>query len=63
MAIMTFKIVPHANHSFSVNMQAADGRLTTVAGFISNHEASAWIVQTQRMLHLPATSTRSPTHH
>lgn len=45
-----FQIVQQRDHTFSVNLTTADGRLKTIAGFGSEHEAAAWIVQTERML-------------
>lgn len=48
MAHPTFQIVPQPNCTFNINMTAADGRLKTISGFSSEHEAAAWIVQTER---------------
>ncbi len=45
-----FQVVPQPNNTFSVNLTTADGQLKTMAGFASEHEAAAWIVQTERML-------------
>lgn len=50
MTIPVFQVVEQPNHSFNVNLTAADGRLKTIPGFSSEHEAAAWIVQTERML-------------
>jgi len=60
---MIFKIVPQHDLSFSVSMRAGDGRLTAIDGFGSKHEASAWIVQTERMFHLPGTPIRNAVRH
>lgn len=51
MAHPTFQIVPQPNHTFSVNLTTLGGRLKAIAGFDSEHEAAAWIVQTERTLH------------
>ena len=50
MASPLFQIVQQRDHTFSVNLTKADGRLNTIAGFGSEHEAAAWIVQTERLL-------------
>jgi hypothetical protein len=51
MAVPTFKLVRQADHSFSVNLKTAEGRLKTIDGFDSEHEANAWIEQTKRMFY------------
>jgi hypothetical protein len=48
-ALPVFKVVLHPNNACSVNMTMANGHLKTIDGFGSEHEASAWIVQTERM--------------
>ena len=50
MASPRFQVARQPNHSFNVNLTTADGRLKTIPGFGSEHEAAAWIVQTERML-------------
>jgi hypothetical protein len=50
MAIATFQILPQGDGSFNVEMTTAGGQFRTIAGFGSEHEAAAWIVQTQRLL-------------
>jgi hypothetical protein len=62
-----FQIVQQPDNSFNVQLTTAHGRLKTIPGFSSEHEAAAWIVQTQRMLqgtdprfHLPP---RDKSHH
>jgi hypothetical protein len=53
MSVMTsprFQIVQQRDHTFNVNLTKEDGRLKTIAGFGSEHEAAAWVVQTERML-------------
>jgi hypothetical protein len=50
MAIAIFQIAPQNDGSFTVEMTKAGGQLRTIPGFGSEHEAAAWIVQTQRLL-------------
>jgi hypothetical protein len=50
MASPWFQVTRQPNHSFNVNLTTADGHLKTIPGFSSEHEAAAWIVQTERML-------------
>jgi hypothetical protein len=50
MAIATFQISPQNDGSFNVEMTTAGGLPRTIPGFGSEHEAKAWIVQTQRLL-------------
>lgn len=51
MAHPAFEIVQQPDKTFDVILTAADGRLKTVGGFGSEHEATAWIVQTERALY------------
>ena len=50
MATPVFQVIPQRNHSFNVDLTTADGRRKTMTGFVSEHEAAAWIVQTTRIL-------------
>ena len=50
MAAPLFQVIRLPNRSFSVALTSADGRRKTVTGFESEHEAAAWIVQTERIL-------------
>jgi hypothetical protein len=50
MAIATFQLSPQGDGSFNVEMTTAGGQFRTIPGFSSEHEAAAWIVQTQRLL-------------
>jgi hypothetical protein len=50
MAIATFQLSPQGDGSFNVEMTTAGGQFRTIPGFGSEHEAAAWIVQTQRLL-------------
>jgi hypothetical protein len=50
MAIATFPVSPQGDGSFNVAMTTPGGELRTIPGFGSEHEATAWIVQTQRLL-------------
>ena len=51
MAVPNFKLVQQPDRSFSVSLQTAEGRLRTIDGFNSEHEAQAWVVQTKRMFY------------
>jgi hypothetical protein len=46
----TFQLSLQGDGSFNVAMTKAGGQLRTIPGFGSEHEAAAWIVQTQRLL-------------
>jgi hypothetical protein len=46
----SYRVVPRAKHRFDVEMAKPDGRRKLIEGFASEHEANAWIVQTQRMI-------------
>jgi hypothetical protein len=46
----TFRTSSCRDGSFSVEMTTAGGQLRTIPGFRSEHEAAAWIVQTERLL-------------
>ena len=59
MATATFQISPQSDGSFNVVMTTAGGQLRTITGFGSEHEAAAWIVQTQRLLQ--QSDARAPT--
>ena len=48
-----FRLSPEPDRSFSVSLKTRKGRLKIIPGFDSEHEASAWIMQTQRMYHEP----------
>ena len=61
MAFPTFKLVPQPDHSFSVSLKTAEGRLKSINGFDSEHEAQAWVVQTERMLYEIDPRSRPPT--
>jgi hypothetical protein len=50
MAIATFQISPQSDGSFNVEMTTTGGLPRTIPGLGSEHEANAWIVQTQRLL-------------
>jgi hypothetical protein len=50
MAIATFQVLPQGDGSINVEMTTAGGQLRTIAGFRSEHEATAWVVQIQRLL-------------
>jgi hypothetical protein len=61
MAIATFQVSPQGDGSFNVAMTTPGGELRTIPGFGSEHEATAWIVQTQRRFNrLTRVSTRRP---
>jgi hypothetical protein len=51
MTVPNFKLVQQPDRSFSVSLKTAEGRLKTIDGFDSEHEAQAWVVQTQRMFY------------
>jgi hypothetical protein len=46
----SYRVVPRAKHRFDVEMANPNGRRKMIEGFGSEHEANAWIIQTQRML-------------
>lgn len=46
----SYRVIPRAKHRFDVEMARPGGSRKTIEGFISEHEANAWIVQTQRMI-------------
>jgi hypothetical protein len=46
----SYRVVPRAKHRFDVEMASPNGRRKMIEGFGSEHEANAWIIQTQRML-------------
>jgi hypothetical protein len=45
-----YRVVPRSKHRFDVEMAKPNGRRKMIEGFGSEHEANAWIVQTQRMI-------------
>jgi hypothetical protein len=61
MAVPTFKLVPQPDRSFSVSLTTAEGRLKTIDGFDSEHEAEAWIVQIKRTFYETNPLYRPPT--
>jgi hypothetical protein len=46
----SYRVIPRAKHRFDVEMARPGGSRKTIEGFVSEHEANAWIVQTQRMI-------------
>jgi hypothetical protein len=50
MVEISYRVVPRAKHRFDVEMARPNGRPKMIEGFGSEHEANAWIVQTQRMI-------------
>jgi len=46
----SYRVIPRAKHRFDVEMAKPSGSRKTIEGFNSEHEANAWVVQTQRML-------------
>jgi hypothetical protein len=46
----SYRVVARAKHRFDVEMANPNGRRKMIEGFGSEHEANAWIIQTQRML-------------
>jgi hypothetical protein len=50
MVDISYRVVPRAKHRFDVEMARPNGRPKIIEGFGSEHEANAWIVQTQRMI-------------
>jgi hypothetical protein len=60
MAVPNFKLVQQPDRSFSVSLKTAEGRLKTIDGFDSEHEAQAWVVQTQRMFYEIDPRSRPP---
>jgi hypothetical protein len=45
-----YRVVPRSKRRFDVEMAKPDGHRKMIEGFSSEHEASAWIVQAQRMI-------------
>ncbi len=60
MTVPIFKLVQQRDHSFSVSLKTAEGRLKTIDGFDSEHEAQAWVVQTKRMFYEIDPRSRPP---
>jgi hypothetical protein len=60
MTVPNFKLVQQPDRSFSVSLQTAEGRLRTIDGFDSEHEAQAWVVQTKRMFYEIDPRSRPP---
>jgi hypothetical protein len=50
MVEISYRVVPRSKRRFDVEMAKPDGHRRMIEGFGSEHEASAWIVQTQRMI-------------
>ena len=50
MASPVFEVVPQRNRTFNVDLTTADGRIKTMTDFGSEHEATAWAIQTMRVL-------------
>ena len=50
MVDIIYRVVPRSKRRFDVEMAKPDGHRKMIEGFGSEHEASAWIVQTQRMM-------------
>jgi len=50
MVDISYRVVPRSKRRFDVEMAKPDGHRKMIEGFASEHEASAWIVQTQRMI-------------
>jgi hypothetical protein len=50
MAEISYRVIPRTKHRFDVEMAKPGGSRKTIEGFTSEHEADAWIIQTQRML-------------
>jgi hypothetical protein len=50
MVDISYRVVPRSKRRFDVEMAKPDGHRKMIEGFGSEHEASAWIVQTQRMI-------------
>lgn len=46
----TYQVVRRSGNSFDVEMGKPNGDRAMVPGFGSEHEATAWIVQAQRMV-------------
>jgi hypothetical protein len=51
MAKTTYRVVSRRNAGFDVEIAGPTGKPRTVPGFGSEHEANAWIIQAQRMVH------------
>jgi hypothetical protein len=50
MTDISYRVVPRGKGGFDVEMERPDGRTRTVPGFLSEHEADAWIVQAKRLI-------------
>lgn len=50
MTDISYRVVPGGKGGFDVEMERPDGRKRTVPGFLSEHEAEAWIVQAKRLI-------------
>jgi hypothetical protein len=46
----SYRVIRRGKDDFDVEMAKPGGRLKTVPGFRSEHEANAWIVQAKRMI-------------
>ena len=58
-----FRLIREPDQTFSVSMKTPEGRLKTIPGFASEHEARAWIVQTQRLLGMASGEYRPGPNH
>jgi hypothetical protein len=58
MVEISYRVVARAKHRFDVEMARPNGRPKIIEGFGSEHEANAWIVQTQRMIRAAGPWTR-----
>jgi hypothetical protein len=45
-----YRVISRTKHRFDVEMAKADGRRKMIEGFVSEHEANAWIIQAQRLI-------------
>jgi len=50
MVDISYRVMPGVGGSFDVEITRHGGRPRTAAGFGSEHEANAWIIQAQRMI-------------
>src|SRR4051812_39024352 len=50
MANNTYRVTARGTRGFDVEIVGPGGRQKTVPGFRSEHEASAWIIQAERMI-------------
>jgi hypothetical protein len=50
MTEISYRVIPKGKLGFDVEIERPDGRRQIVPGFLSEHEAEAWIVQAKRMI-------------